>query len=292
MDGVIEDHEGPAPWISNIVLSPKDNGDVRVTIDMREPNKALKRTKQHSDTVKEVRHLLKNAVRFSEMDMSHGYHQIALSEESRDISTFQTHEGLHRFKVLFFGPSPATDLFNQKVKKALKGLRGCISIHDNILVWGDTDEEHIENLEACLQRLFDCGLTLRMPKCNFGKGKVTWFGNQFSKSGMSADPIKIQTIANAGRPLNANETKSFLQACQFNAKFMFQSEEAYASMTKPLRELTHKNRHFQWTDECEQAYIKILEAMTSNAALRPFDSTAKIIMITDASPVGISASLY
>ena len=40
-DGVVEDHEGPAPWISNLVLSPKDDGDLRVTCDMREPNKAI-----------------------------------------------------------------------------------------------------------------------------------------------------------------------------------------------------------------------------------------------------------
>ena len=82
--------------------------------------------------------------------MSHGYHQISLAEESRAISTFQTHEGLHRFKVLFFGASPATDLFHDRVKAALDGLPGCTSIHDNILVWGSTPEEHEENLDKCL----------------------------------------------------------------------------------------------------------------------------------------------
>ena len=39
--GIVEDHEGPAPWISNILLAPKDDGGVRVTLDMREPNKAI-----------------------------------------------------------------------------------------------------------------------------------------------------------------------------------------------------------------------------------------------------------
>ena len=38
--GVIEDYEGPAPWISNLSLAPKYYGDLRVTVDMREPNKA------------------------------------------------------------------------------------------------------------------------------------------------------------------------------------------------------------------------------------------------------------
>ena len=40
-EGVIEDHVGPAPWISNLVLAPKEDGGIRVTVDMREPNKAI-----------------------------------------------------------------------------------------------------------------------------------------------------------------------------------------------------------------------------------------------------------
>ena len=39
--GVIEEHTWPSPWVSNLVLSPKDDGKVRVTVDMREPNKCI-----------------------------------------------------------------------------------------------------------------------------------------------------------------------------------------------------------------------------------------------------------
>ena len=40
-EGLIEEHEGPAPWISNTVLTPKDDGSTRVTVDMRNVNKAI-----------------------------------------------------------------------------------------------------------------------------------------------------------------------------------------------------------------------------------------------------------
>ena len=86
--------------------------------------------------------------------------------------------------------------------------------------------------------------------------------------------------------------KSFLQACQFNAKFMFKSDEAYAQLTSPLRKLINKNARYIWTEECEQAYQKILQALDSEAALRPFNPQLKTKLIKDASPVGISTSLY
>ena len=281
------------PWVSNVVITEKkQQGQIRMNIDMRQPNKALLRTPRHIETVQEIRHKLQGATRFSELDLGHGYHQIPLAEESRYLSTFQTHEGLHRFKVLFFGASPASDLFHDKIKTAMQGLPGCISIHDNILVWGTSDKEHEENLEACLQRMEDRGLTARFSKCNFGKTSVAWFGWIFSKDGMSADPRKIQSIVEAGRPQSTDDVKSFLQACQFNARFMLESDQAYAQLTEPLRALTKKNARFQWTPECEQCYEDIVKAMTSDTALRPFDPQLKTILVTDAGPGGIAASIF
>ena len=157
--------------------------------------------------------------------MTHGFHQIKLAEDSRAISTFRTHEGLHRFKVLFFGPSPVSDLFHELVSQALHRLPGCASIHDNILVWGKTPDDHLQNLEKCLTRLEERGLTLRKEKCTFGATSVTWFGWEFSASGMLADPKKVAAIKAAGRPASTDDVKSILQACQFNAKFSFDSSD-------------------------------------------------------------------
>ena len=279
-------------WQSNVVITEKTNGRLRMNVDMRKPNHALKSTTQHIETVQEIRHRLKGATRFSEVDLRDAYHQLALNEESRHISTFMTHEGLHRFKVLFFGAAPATDIFHRKIKGALTGLKGCISIHDNILVWGKDAKEHEENLDACLTRIQEIGLTLHREKCNFGKTSVKWFGYVFSEEGISADPSKIESIKAAGRPLNSSEMKSFLQACQFNAKFMFKSEDAYSQLTSPLRRLICKNTRYVWSEECEKAYQGILKALDCEAAQRAFNLQLKTKLITDASPVGISASLY
>jgi hypothetical protein len=291
----IEDVEPNAhcPWISNVVVTEKKQANqIRMNIDMREPNKALKRTKRHVETIQEMRHKLKGATRFSEMDMGHGFHQIALAEDSRSMGTFQTHEGLHRFKVLFFGPSPAPDLFHDRIKSALHGLEGCTSIHDNIIVWGNTPQEHENNLEACLSRLEKVGLTLRAEKCTFGATSVSWFGWIFSQSGISADPKKVRAIKAAGRPQSTEEVKSFLQACQFNAKFMFDTDRAYAQITQPLRDLLKKDNRFEWSPECEESYKSIMHTMTSTTALRPFDPKLKSIHVADAGPDGIASSVF
>ena len=142
-------------------------------------------------------------------------------------------------------------------------------------------------MPARLTRPEEKSLTLTREKCTFGATSVSWFGTSFSKSGMLADPIK-----ETGPPQNADEVKSFLQVCQFNARFMYDTEKAYAQITKPLRDLTRKNTKFHWTAHCQQAYKEILQTMTSNTALRPFDPTLKAIQITDVGPEEIASSLY
>ena len=65
-------------WISNVVISEKkDKQQIRMHIGMREPNKALKRTKAHVETLQEIRHKLQGGTRYSEMDLRHGFHQLA-----------------------------------------------------------------------------------------------------------------------------------------------------------------------------------------------------------------------
>ena len=165
-------------------------------------------------------------------------------------------------------PYPPRGERSHPLKKKMHVQPGCTSIHDNILVWGRTSEEHEANLDACLTRQEEKGLTLRREKCTFGATSMSRFGTIFSKSGMSADPKKNKAIKEAGPPQNADEVKSFLQACHFNARFMFNTEKAYAQITKPLRDLTRKNTKFLWTAKCQQAYKEILQTMITKT-IRP-----------------------
>ena len=75
-------------------------------------------------------------------------------------------------------------------KPPLEGLEGSASIHDNIITWGNSEEEYVNNVDKCLTRLKEKGFTLRKEKCTFVETKVSWFGWIFSPSGMSADPEK------------------------------------------------------------------------------------------------------
>ena len=65
----------------------------------------------------------------------------------------------------------------------------------------------------------------------------------------------------------------------------------FATITEPLRKLTHKGTRFSWNKEHEEAYQKIKTALVNSPIMSYFDIRNETQLIVDASPVGLSAIL-
>ena len=280
--------------VMNVVVTDKKNGSIRMNIDNTPLNHGMKRTKFHVQTPQEIRHDLKEAKIFSEMDMGWGYHQIEIDTETSKRSIFQTHEGIHRMKRLYFGPTASSGLFHSEVRKALNGLKGVTSIHDNILVWGKDYEDHLTNLKECLERCGQKGITLKLEKSSFCLNRIKWFGRIFTEAGVTADTDKLEHIKQMGRPKNTEEVRSLLMACQYNAKFFMENsaDKSYEDITDPLRKLLKKGVKFSWDDEEESSYQNLMNAMNNPATLQPYDPSRTTHIVADSSEHGMQGSIY
>ena len=207
--------------VMNVVITDKKNGQIRMNIDNTPQNPGMQRTKFHVQTPQEIRHELKEAKVFSEMDMGWGFHQLPLDEATKKKSVFQTHEGLHRMERLYFGPTASSGIFHNEVRKCFAGLKGVITLHDNILVYGKDYDDHYNNLQQVLERCAEKGIVLKPSKSNFCLTRVKWFGRDFHSNGVTADPDKIRNIQGGGRPCNTEDVRSLLMQAQKSKKFGF-----------------------------------------------------------------------
>ena len=277
----------PTPWISPIVAVPKKDGNVRICVDMRMANRAIKRVRHLIPTVNDISFELNQAQYFTKLDLSQAYHQIPLAEESRYITTFTTHIGLYRYTRMNYGTNAAAELFQHTLQQHLQGIEGVRNIADDIIVYGKTKADHDRALENCLQRLKDKGLTLNREKCQFLQDKLSFFGQVFSKEGTRPDPSRVADLQNASVPTNSQEVRSFLGMSNYSAKYI----KDYATISTPLRELTKKNVQFCWQNQHEEAFIALKTALTNAPVMAYFDKNKQTFVTVDASPVGISAIL-
>ena len=70
---IIEPVEGATPWVSPVVVEPKQNDEIHLCVDMRRANEAIIRERYQIPTVDEVLHNLNQSTVFSKLDLKWGY---------------------------------------------------------------------------------------------------------------------------------------------------------------------------------------------------------------------------
>ncbi|XP_046858634.1 uncharacterized protein K02A2.6-like [Xenia sp. Carnegie-2017] len=180
----------PTDWVSPVVIVPKRDGNIRLCVDMRIANTAIKRTRHPIPTVEAASMELNGARIFSKLNLAQAYHQLELCPAFHSITTFSTHYGLYRYKRLNYGTNSAAELFQHKLQETLLGIKGVKNIADDIIVFGSNRADHDRALDEVLTRLQDHNLTLNCQKCKFLKKNLEFFGLLFSEHGVCPDPKK------------------------------------------------------------------------------------------------------
>ena len=123
--------------VSPIAAVPKPNklDRVRMCVDLREANSAIRRERHIIPTLEEISLDLIGCTIFSKLGLNQRYHQIRFHKDSRHITTFTTHVGLFRYKRLNFSMSCAAAIFQKKVSDVLAGISGVRNISDDIYIY-------------------------------------------------------------------------------------------------------------------------------------------------------------
>ena len=279
--------EGPTTWASPVVVAPKPSGEIRLCVDMRCANEAIIRERLPIPTVDEVLEELNGSTVFSKLDLRHGFHQVELHADSRDITTFVTHDGLFRYKRLSFGVNAAPEKYQHIISQVIVDIEGVVNIADDLIIHGKTVAEHDQSLHKLLARLEEKNLTLNGEKCTFGMGKVVFMGILLSKHGIGPTEEKVRAVKEATRPSSVSEVRSFLGLVGFSSRFI----PDFATKAEPLRVLCRKDEKFLLGKAQEEAFNTLKEDMAGASMLAYFDRRAPTEVIADASPVGLGAVL-
>ena len=181
---IIEEANGPTPWVSPMVPILKENGEVRICIDMRCANEAIIRENHPLPTMNKMLPNFRQAKYFSRLDIKNAFHQLEIDPDSRYITTFSTSKGLFRYKRLMFGISCAPEIFQKILEKILLGCKGTVNFIDDIIVYGHEEQVHDKRLHKVLNVLKENDILLNEGKCIYKTKRVEFLGHELSEEGV------------------------------------------------------------------------------------------------------------
>ena len=277
----------PTDWVNSMVMTEKKNGDVRISIDPKYLNMAIKREHFQIPTKEEILGELAGAKYFSKMDATDGFHQIELNEKSSMMTTFNTPFGRYRYLRLPMGICSAPEVFHKTVYQCLEDLDGVWVYMDDIIVWGSTIEQHDERLEKAVKKLVQIGLRLNKEKCYFRQPELPYLGEVVTSQGVKPDPAKVQAIEDMPTPKDQSDLQRILGLVTYMSRFIPNK----SNRTSVLRSLLEKVEYWQWLPEHEKAWQGMKHILSSHPVLQYYDERKPVKLSSDASKDGIGAAL-
>ena len=225
-----------SPWASAVVLVRKKDGSLRLCTDLCKLNNYTVKDWYALPRIEDTLDCLHGAVWFSTLDLKSGYWKVELEEETKPFTAFTM--GPLEFweceRIPFrFTNAPA--IFQRLMESCLGELHltWCITYLDDIIVLGQTPEDHLVRLNAVCNKLKAAGLKLKPSKCELFRKQINYLGHVVGHKGVSTDPKKIEAVTEWPRPTTVTEVRSFLGIVSYYRRFV----PNFSKVAKPLNNL-------------------------------------------------------
>ena len=261
-----------------------------MVIDYRKLNAKTIDDKFPIPNITEVLDKLGKNIYFTTLDLTSGFHQIGMEKESIPKTAFNTDSGHYEFNRMPFGLKNAPATFQRMMNMVLRNEinKGCLVYLDDIIVFGTSLQEHMENLRVIFERLRENNLKIQLDKSEFLRKEVAYLGHIISEEGIRPNPDKINAVKNYPIPKTAKEIKAYLGLLGYYRKFI----SNFAKLTKPMTKCLKKGRTINIEDEDYVNSFNESKLLLINAPILQYpDFNETFTVTTDASNYAIGAIL-
>ncbi len=286
--GIIE--PSYSKWSSPPMPVRKKDGGIRIVIDFRKLNSITVHDPFTMPSIDDILAQLGNAAFLSKMDLLKGFHQVPMSEASKELTAFTCLQGKFQYRVMPFGLTNAPSTFQQLMQSVLRGLENhCLPYIDDVIIFSTTFEDHLCHITSVLSRLSNAGLTVKQSKFSWCFKSFDFLGFHVGNGLLSIPEARVAFITNYIIPSTKSNLKSFLGLIIFYSRFI----PSLAHYTSVLNYHTRRAgpEQLQHDDDFITAFQFIISSISHHASLTIPDCHDAWCVLTDASYQGIGGSL-
>ena len=283
-----------SPWNAPLLVVPKKmdasgTKKWRVVVDFRKLNDVTVGDAFPLPNITDILDQLGNSKYFTTLDLASGFHQVPIDPKDSSKTAFSTVYGHYEYLRMPFGLKGAPATFQRLMNSVLTGLQGikCFVYIDDVVIYGNSLENHNSKLIEVLKRLRQNNLKLHPDKCEFLRKEVQYLGHVIGENGIKPDPNKISAVLEFPAPSCQKDIKSFLGLAGYYRKFI----RNFSDIISPISKLLRKGREFIWNDEQQNSFETLKSKLTSAPVLQYPNFNNQFILTTDASGTALGAVL-
>ena len=226
---------------------------------------------------------------FTSVDMFKGFWQVPVRDEDIEKTAFITPSGLYEWLHMPMGRMNSGATFQAMMEEALAPLLWqCVVVYiDDVFIFSNSFEEHLEHLDQVFDLLEKAGLKTRPDKTSICKTSVKVLGFIIDEEGIKPQENKVKKILEAPVEKSKKGIMSFMGLVRYYERFI----QGLSAMAKPLYLLLKKDADpsRDWGSEQDLAVEKLKEAFSSDLVLTKFDPPLPVLVQTDASNFALGA---
>ena len=285
-----------SPWCNAAVLVRKKDGSLCFCIDFRKLNTLTVKDSHLLPRICETLESLAGAAHYSTFDMNSGFWQVPMDEESKQYTAFTLGSmGLYECESMPFGLCNAPPTFQRLMQNCLGelNLTYCLIYLDDVIIFSQTEEEHLERMHVVFDQLHEHGLKLKPSKCDMFKTEINYLAHHASKKGVLPSKKNLEAIAECPPPDTYTKVRSFVGLVGHYRHFI----KGFANIATPLYDLTSgenkdkKSEHLDLPPEAREAFDSLKAACLQAPILSFPDFSKPFLLETDASGKGLGAVL-
>ncbi|OWY99894.1 hypothetical protein PHMEG_00029027, partial [Phytophthora megakarya] len=281
------------------VRKPGSRDKFRLTIDYRPVNRVTIPIAGAMPSAATMAEALEGKKVFGNMDFTHGFWQLPLAEESREIFSFITEDGVFTPNRVPQGAMDSALHFQGEMQRVLAPLipHSALVWVDDVILYARTVQEFIGVLKEFFSLVAAANLKLNMSKCSLFSLEVLWCGRLISGAGIRHHPNRVQALSTLPLPATVADLQYFVCA----TTWLQDSLPDYSRMIAPLQEklVAEKKRvggrsrnalnvTTTWSASEQAAYQSMLALVRDSALMATPDPDAELLVFTDASLTGYS----
>ena len=285
-----------SPWCNAVVLVRKKDGSLCFCIDFRRLNALTVKDSHPLPRICETLESLAGVAHYSTFDLNLGFWQLPMDEESKQYTTFTLGSmGLYECESMPFGLCNAPPTFQRLMQNCLSelNLTYCLIYLDDVIVFSEMPEEHLQRICVVFNHLQEHGLKLKPSKCDVFKSEINYLAHHVSKEGVLPSKKNLESIAQCLPPDTYTKVKSFMGLVGHYRHFI----KGFAKIAAPLYDLISgnnkdkKSEHVVLSLEAHEAFDRLKAACLQAPILAFPDFNKPFLLETDASRRSLGAVL-